>query len=160
MNKAGFTLIELLVAVGVLLLLVGLGLANYISFNDRQALIQGAEQVREAVADAQNSARSGKLRGCDELASYQVSFSVTTVNIQSQCALGNADAARVFTLPSGVTVSGNTLYISPLNGFVFNTPNFNDSAAPYTVSLQNNYGTVDISVTRNGAVTLDDIDKK
>ncbi|KUK79568.1 MAG: hypothetical protein XD95_0301 [Microgenomates bacterium 39_7] len=160
MNKSGFTLIELLVAVGILLLLVGLGLANYISFNDRQALIQGAEQVREAMADAQNSARSGKLRGCGQLQSYQVTFG-NSVTIQSVCAPGGgtSESARSFALPSGVMASGSTLYIAPLRGLVFDNQTLIDGASFHDITLENSYGSVVVTVTRSGAVTMSEITK-
>ncbi|HQM16044.1 MAG TPA: prepilin-type N-terminal cleavage/methylation domain-containing protein, partial [Candidatus Woesebacteria bacterium] len=72
-HQNGFTLVELLVAIGVLLLLLGVGIANYLDFNDRQQLVQAAQLVREAFADAQNSARTGKLGGCEALHAYRVS---------------------------------------------------------------------------------------
>ncbi len=157
MKQRGFTLIELLVAIGIILLLLGLGLVNYLSFNERQQLIQGAEQVREAIADAQNSARSGKLRGCNQLSSYRLVVNPLNVQVQSVCIGVGAQAAREFALPAGVTMSGSTLYISPLRGRVYSDDDLTTNSEPYEITLSNSRGTILITVAHSGAIQVGDI---
>lgn len=153
MRQRGFTLIELIVAVGILLFLIGVGLANYIGFNERQQLIQAAEQVREAVADAQNSARSGKLRGCAQLAAYRVEIEEDQVQVQSVCSSGSAEAARVFAFPSTFTVtSTDTYYISPLRGRVYTDAALTESSPSYRIQLENDSDIAEVRINHSGSV--------
>ena len=56
----GFTLIELLVVVGIIVLLVGGGVAAYNNFNQNQILAQATATLRTNLRDAQNRALSGE----------------------------------------------------------------------------------------------------
>ncbi len=121
-KQNGFTLIELLVSIAILLVLIAIGIINYIQFNDRQKLTQAQELVREAVADAQSSARSGKMRGCTALDSYQLAFGSNGINeikIKPVCEAGTANDIRVFELPTEVEFTTETvLTIAPITGSI------------------------------------------
>lgn len=127
MKQHGFTLIELLVAIGILLLLIGLGLASFISFNDRQKLIQAQELVREAVAEAQNAARSGKMRGCDKLSQYELVFSGSQITIIPECANGGTGERQDIDLNQELIFTVNKtntpLFIAPVTGAITSANN-------------------------------------
>lgn len=145
MQKQGFTLIELLVAMTVILLLVGLGLANYVRFNERQKLIQTQELIRQAVSQAQNYARSGKLEGCTTLEEYEMTFIGTEIELTPVCAV-EADTEIITTtqLPTNINfvVANPTLTIVPITGLVYGP---SDSTGPFTISFEKTNSTDEIS---------------
>jgi prepilin-type N-terminal cleavage/methylation domain-containing protein len=59
-NNAGFTFIELLVVVGIILALVGGGIAAFIGFNDRQKVVVAAKNLQTLMRSAQTKARAGE----------------------------------------------------------------------------------------------------
>ncbi len=136
-KQNAFTLIEVLVAAGIILILVGLGIANYIRFNDRQKIRQAHELLRQAVSDAQNSARNGKLRGCQQLQAYQVELNPTSISIEPVCSDDDdVPITRVFDLPAGVIFeNGSLFYIRPITGRVYGDSDFNHTG-PFTINLQ------------------------
>lgn len=171
MQQKGFTLIELLVAISILLLLMGLGIANYISFNDRQQLIQSAEQVREAIADAQNSARSGKLRGCNRLVAYRVDILASgTVEIVPLCEGEDGDITKdpsqTFELSDSLeeVVGPGSLFTSPVKGLIFDSFDMDDGDPagidPFTITLENNYGTIEVEVQHTGSINIGSVEKQ
>lgn len=118
-KQKGFTLIELLIAIGILMLLVSVGIANYIGFNDRQKLIQAAETIRESVALAQTYARSGKIEDCERLSAYRVSFVAGSevVSVSPVCGLGSSAEINEFNLPSGVELNAsNNIFFRAISG--------------------------------------------
>ena len=172
MNRQGFTLIEVLVAVTLLSLLFVLGIVNYINFEERQRLIQAAQLVREVVVDAQNSARSGKLRGCSMLYSYRVSFVESAITLAPECREGDpaADATRTHSLPNQVQFDEEvTLYSLALSGLIASTPTGFDNDqnetvlpanSPAVIEISNNQGTIMVTVQGTGAVEISDIVKQ
>lgn len=75
-KNAGFSLIELLVTATVLSLLISMGLASYLSFNERQSVLSEAEELKQFVLSAQSKASSGSLpSGCSELLGYEIANS-------------------------------------------------------------------------------------
>ncbi len=168
-HQNGFTLVELLVAIGVLLLLLGVGIANYLNFNDRQQLVQAAQLVREAFADAQNSARTGKLGGCEALHAYRVSSlaGVGGVRVTARCRTpgGVIDGeSRDFVWQGSTTHdSFSPIYISPVQGLFYADENQMDgvelaSAPPFEIVLTHDSYTVMVSLSRLGAVTVGEIE--
>lgn len=91
-RSAGFTLIELLVSITIMLLLMGFGIAAYLTLNSRQELLTSSKQLQQFMRAAQKKARAGeKPAGCDQLQGYQVSVSAAagaTVQLQAVCVSG------------------------------------------------------------------------
>ncbi|OGG10242.1 hypothetical protein A2154_04965 [Candidatus Gottesmanbacteria bacterium RBG_16_43_7] len=56
--NSGFTLIEILVSIGIMMTLVGLGVAGYNEFNENQRVKQAALTLKNNIRLAQNRARS------------------------------------------------------------------------------------------------------
>jgi|GEM_PF-2763375 len=76
--KSGFTLIELLVSMGISLLIIAIGVINYLDFNTRQKILGSARELETLIQLAQTKARSGDLADCNQLDSYQVTFNMVT----------------------------------------------------------------------------------
>lgn len=166
MNRKGFSLIELLVSIAILLLLLGMGIAGYISFNDRQKLSQSAELVREAVESAQVSARSGKMRGCSSLVAYQIDFyndnGIGVIEIKPRCSdgsNGSPDELRTLKLSNGVSfLSNGTLYLRSVTGIVDDDLDPADEPETNGVSLESNFGEMDLLIYRSGVVRAGEIE--
>ncbi len=166
MNRKGFSLIELLVSIAILFLLLGMGIAGYISFNDRQKLTQGAELVREAVESAQISARSGKMRGCLSLEAYRIYFynnmGTGAIEIRSVCSggsYGEEDQVRVLTLPSGVSfLSQYTLYSRVVTGIIDNDLDSASEPETNSIILESTFGEMEILIYRSGVVRTGEIE--
>lgn len=163
MNHKGFTLIELLVAIGILLLLLGMGITNYLSFNDRQKLTQAAETVRESVASAQISARSGKLRGCNELQAYRISMNnsggVGVIGILPICAGTGATEQKDIYLPSGVNFSTtHTLYSRAVTGVIDDDLTPDNGDPPTTTITISNGNSLELIISQNGSVSVGEIE--
>lgn len=104
-KKNGFTLIELLVSVTILMLIVGGGLASYLTFNEKQQLTGAAKELQTYFRSAQTRARSGDVpSGCDTLTAYSVQMAQDTsiVSIRAICTNGNIVTAD-HNLTGGVT---------------------------------------------------------
>lgn len=166
MNHKGFSLIELLVSIAILLLLLGMGIANYISFNDRQKLTQAAELVREAVESAQVSARSGKMRGCSSLVAYQIDFyndnGTGVIEIKPRCSdgsNGNPDELRTMQISGGVGfLASNTLYSRAVTGIIDDDLDPVDAPEINGVSLESTFGEMEILIYRSGVVRSGEIE--
>lgn len=108
-RQQGFTLIEMLVTVGISLLLVGLGIAGYLSFNDRQKILSAAREIETLLQTGANKVQTGDLGGCTQLEAYRLTFVTTTdpvtASLASVCADGTVTETRTYTLPAGVAVS-------------------------------------------------------
>lgn len=154
MKKHGFTLIEILVATSVVLLLIGLAIANYIRFNERQKLVQAQEVVRQAVADAQNSARSGKLRGCVVLQAYQIEFDGSQIEITSLCqGSEESDPVRFFDLPSGVEFSGTQIiYARPVSGLIYRDSEWTQTDSTLVIFHRGGVDAGSVEIDHSGAV--------
>ncbi len=154
MKKHGFTLIEILVATSVVLLLVGLAIANYIRFNEHQKLVQAQEVVRQAVADAQNSARSGKLRDCVVLRAYQIEFIGSQIEIAPLCqGSEDGESARVFDLPGGVEFSGTqTIYARPVSGLIYGDIEWTQTDSTLVIFHRGGVDAGSVEIDHSGAV--------
>jgi prepilin-type N-terminal cleavage/methylation domain-containing protein len=87
-GQAGFTMIEMLVAVGIMLVLVGGGIASFITFNDKQQLQASTKLMQTYMRAAQTKARVGdRPPGCTRLDGYsvQVAEGTNTVELVANC---------------------------------------------------------------------------
>ncbi len=162
----GFTLIELLVSIAIFMLLLGLSIANYIGFNDRQKLTQGAEVVREAVAEAQNSARSGKLRGCDVLDAYRITIANESgtgkILVEPHCISGTKEDPREFFLPEGVAfdsmdVGATEIFARQITGMLDNNLDPTDGQTEtFEITIESSFGDKALEIDWSGAMTISD----
>ena len=156
MKQLGFTLIELLVAIGIILLVVSLGLVNYLKFNDQKKLEQSYELVMQSVADAQNSARSGKMRGCNALLAYEINFTGNLITITPRCANNTSGEINQIELSSGVVfIDNQSLFIQPISGLIFDNLNFQGQDLFVVIlNLFKDNTLLTMNITQVGAVTL------
>lgn len=88
--QSGFTLIELLVVVIIMIISLGLGMAGFIQFSERQTAVSVAKEVQAYMNSAQAKARLGE--GADtcpagnSLRGYNVAVSKGTIILSKSCA--------------------------------------------------------------------------
>lgn len=109
-----------------MMLMVGLGLASYIDFNERQQLSGAAKELQTYFRSAQTRARIGDVpTGCDSLEGYNVIMAqdTSTVTVRAVCANGNYVRSEN-TLTGGVTPStGIDITFNVLQGGVVGAQN-------------------------------------
>lgn len=119
-TQAGFTLIELLVVVTITVLLVGTGLVGYLSFNDRQKVLNTAEEVRTFLRLAQTQAKDGVMPdGCGILSAYQVATSCSggyTVCLKAVCQSSTIQVKGINLDPSISYLTGGVITFKVLTG--------------------------------------------
>ena len=102
-------MIEMLVTVGVGLLMVGLGIAGYLGFNDRQKILSATREIETILQIGINKAQTGDLGGCTQLEAYRLTFVTTTdpvtAALASVCSDATTTVTKTYTLPEGVEVS-------------------------------------------------------
>lgn len=104
-DNQGFTLIELLVSITIMMLMVSMGLASYITFNEKQQLSGAAKELQTYFRSAQTRARNGDVpSGCIKLSGYNVQMAQDTsiVTVRAICDSGNYTRAE-HNLTGGVT---------------------------------------------------------
>lgn len=153
-RQHGFTLVELLVSVSILLLLIGLALVNYFNFHNRQKLILAQELVRESMANVQNSARSGKMRGCSALLHYEISFLGNVITMTPICKDGSEGEFSLIELPDDTLVATTlSLYIKPVSGLIYSDPSLVTPArANLTIKLINESQETSMRIDHSGLV--------
>lgn len=115
-KQAGFTLIELMVTMMIMFLLISIGLASFISFNNRQKLVNSAHDLQLLMRTAQKQARVGsKPAGCTgRLLDYQVEVvagSLNSAQLNAHCqpdggALQTISALQNVDFAQGVQTTG------------------------------------------------------
>lgn len=119
----GFTLLELVISIGIMMLLVGLGVASYLQFNERQQVVGSARELQALFRSAQTRARTGDVPpGCGTLSGYLVEGAAgsSQVLMYAVCSGGNI-LRSTLTLIGGVTpVAGINMTFQTLKGGVTN----------------------------------------
>ncbi len=103
----GFTLIELMVAVSVGLVVTGMVIVNYNSYNTTQILKQAALTLKNDIRFVQTKASTGvKPFGvCSTLTGWNMTFTSTGYTYGANCnGVATGDVTTV-TYPSGITLS-------------------------------------------------------
>ena len=151
--KQGFTLIELLVVIAIMVVVFGLTIASFNSFNRHEQVQQAALNFKTDLRYAQTRAISvDKPSSCastDAFVGMEVSFSADakSYTIQHVCQSGVAGTAETVTLPGSVTFQ--TVPI----GFTFHAlTKSTDLAGDQTISLGNSGNIYRIQVTTNGEI--------
>ncbi len=144
---AGFSLIEMLVAITIMMVLVGAGMAAFLTFSDRQNLVQAAKTVQAHMRSAQVKARAGDTpENCQRLEGYSVRMSAGSnrVRLLAICENGEYLYDR-YDLPLSVTAqSGVDIEFLGLYGGVNN---------PSTVTLVSQDWQYAFDVTKGGEIT-------
>lgn len=104
-----------MIVIGIILLLVGGGVASFLSFNDRQKLVTGAKDLQEYLRTAQRLVRIGeKPTGCERLTAYKVTSqtvgAVKEIKILAVClnAGVSEDIERnSYSLPKNISLSND-----------------------------------------------------
>jgi prepilin-type N-terminal cleavage/methylation domain-containing protein len=107
----GFTLIELMIVTTIIMLITGGGIASFLSFNDKQQVLNSAKELQGYLRTAQTLARVGETpTGCDRLIGYKVvtadAGSIKEVSLLAVCSSGDIQR-DVFSLSEGVTLSSD-----------------------------------------------------
>jgi type II secretory pathway pseudopilin PulG len=110
-KQAGYTLIEIVVVVGIMILMIGGGIAGFVQFQEKQAIIGAASDMKVQLRLAQTRARSGDVpSGCDRLQSYAVrTTTASETTLVSQVAI--CDSGEIVRtekeLAPGITTAGD-----------------------------------------------------
>lgn len=113
-NHRGFTLLELIITVAIMMVVVGGSIAGFVSFTDRQEVLNTAKEVQQMMRNAQSKARVREvpnIAGCITLEKYRVQYNgSSTFILQAGCknATGTdvfGSGMRTITLPTGVSVT-------------------------------------------------------
>ena len=138
-HQHGFTLIELMVSVTIMLLLVGGGIASYVSFNDRQTLVTSAHRVETYLRSAQKKARVGdRPATCTVFDGYAVRLTSGSdlIELIAQCGVANNITVQTDHLSGDVVpVSDQTIRFAGLHGGVqgAGTINLTDGDQTYSI---------------------------
>lgn len=148
-NRGGFTLLELLISVTIMMLLVGLGVASFITFNERQQLTGAAKELQEFFRSAQTRARTGDVPvGCGTFSGYNVQMAIDNPSVQmyAVCSTGNIlRSEKTLTGSARPTVGINMTFIN-LKGGVTN-------ASSIVMRLPSGSLTYSFKVTEGGEIT-------
>ncbi len=140
MPKRGFTLIEMLVTVAIMMMLVGIGTANFIHYREKKEVKEAAEQLRElfVAAKVKASARqTPESEHCSPIpdagaqkypifAFHLSNVGTKTIEIHPVCGTNQANAVEEaaflvdhYTLPQNVMLDGAlSVYFYSLHGGV------------------------------------------
>lgn len=148
-KKSGFTLLELLISVTIMMLLVGLGVASFITFNERQQLVGAAKELQEFFRSAQTRSRTGDIpTGCGTFSGYNVQMAIDNPSVQmyAVCSTGNVlRSEKTLTGSVRPTVAINMTFLS-LKGGVTN-------ASSVVLRLPSGDLTYSFRVTEGGEIT-------
>ena len=133
-SRRGMSLVELVVALLILGVLLGLAYPSWRRFQAHQSLRYGAAQVAMDLREAQERAKA-------ERRNYQVTF--TRGSSQYRVERTGGGFLHLAELPRGVVVvTDATVRFSA----------FGRPEASYTISLQNAYGSAQVTVTGGGGI--------
>ena len=116
----GFTVIELLITITIAGIVVGGAIAGFVSFSDRQEVLNAAKEVQQMMRTAQSKARVREVptlvgsEACKTLLGYQVQYLATptkTFRIAPYCTTTNHSngiigaSIDLQTIPTDITVA-------------------------------------------------------
>lgn len=145
-SQIGFTLIEMLISTGIMIMLLGGGIAAFITFNDRQTVLNAAKEVQVHLRSAQIKARaSERPEACDSLEAYAVRMGANSnvLIVSAVCANGEHVRSTTELHPSVSNTNAFDLQFLGLHGGVNN---------PATITLTNGSRTYTVVVTQGGEI--------
>lgn len=151
-DSRGFTLLELLVVVSILVLLFGVGIASFNTFNRRERLKQAALNFKSTLRFAQTRAISAeKPASCvtnnSTFVGIRIEFTSNSYTVKHVCSDGNAGTDEATTLTKGVTFS------SLPAPFTFAAlTRLTNLVSDQTIQLTNGTENYSIQATANGEV--------
>ena len=148
----GFTLIELMVAVSVGLVVTGMIIVNYNSYNTTQQLKQAALTLKNNIRFIETKAASGvKPSGsCTSLTGWNMTFSANGYTYGANCNGVAAGTTTTVTFPSGVTLTSLPSQ-NPIVFYVLSRgTNLNASA---TITLSGASKNYEVVIGKNGDVS-------
>lgn len=154
----GFSLIELLITIVIFLILLAVGMTNFIRFNDRQKVTESARKIKSALQLAHTRTRTGDLGGCSVLDGYAVTSSMQPdqlvhLVVTPECADGSSGTTSDIALFPNVTVSpALDIFYEVISGNVCFEDNCNQDGAAQIYAVDNSGMTYSFSVTRSGEV--------
>lgn len=146
---SGFTMIELLISITIMMLLLGVGVASFISFNERQQLSSAAKELQEFFRSAQTRARTGDVpQGCGSLSGYNIQMAVDSPSVQmyAVCSTGNI-------LRSEKSLSGGARPLNAINMTFLNLKGGVTNSNLVVLGLPNGDLTYSFRVTEGGEIT-------
>ncbi len=150
-DTRGFTLLELLVVVSILVMIFGVAIASFNSFNRRSRLQQAALNFKSALRFAQTRAISAEKPsgGCTTFVGMRVAFpGAGSYTIDHECTEGTVGTVETTTLPSGIT------FVSIPTAFTFQTlPRLTTLVSDQTIRMTNTVETYAIRIATNGDIT-------
>jgi len=155
--KRGFTLIEMLVVISIMLLMVGLGIANYIDFNDRQTVLTATDELKTHLRTAQTKALAGDLGGCAQLEGYQASSvgsDPVVIKVTALCNDGGTGTITSYDLPAGVSVSPFSIIFPVLADPICLDGNCDEpNPTSMNITISSNGLTYEFSIGEGGEIT-------
>lgn len=148
--ERGFTLLELLVSVTIMMLIVGGGIASYITFNERQQLAAAAKELQGYFRSAQSRARANEVPdGCTSLQGYsvQVNQDDSEVRLVAECASGDIERATYVLSGTATPNSAINVSFATLKGGV---------TGAQTITLSQGSRSYSFKVTAGGEITQGD----
>ncbi len=149
LNNAGFSLIELLVVTGIIIMLVGLGIAGFIRFNERQQVEAAAKRIQTMLRTAQAKAQIREIPTgtCNTLDGYTVRRIATPAQIQLaiSCDSNTTIVLDSYAIPFGIVVSNtfDSITFIPLKG-----------GAMIETAVSDGASEVEITVSRTGTAQI------
>ena len=164
----GFTLIELLVTFSLISIISGVGFASFVTYSRRQAVIQQAYDLKQAIDLARfNALASVKPQACDDydLTSYYVNFCANNIagcitqdvdvdyEVVAHCdTVSSVVAAEI--LPESVTLSNQEIVAEDQCV----TPTFNAStvaeSVPCAIYLEGYGNEIRVDIDEKGYITF------
>lgn len=106
--KQGFTLIEMIISITIMMLLLGVTIVGYTSYNDKQKVKQAASALKSDLRMAHTNATSGKkplsCASQETFVGYEIVFMSSSYSMTPRCSdsgLINSEKNTI-TLPLGV----------------------------------------------------------
>ncbi|MDR0462887.1 MAG: prepilin-type N-terminal cleavage/methylation domain-containing protein [Pseudomonadales bacterium] len=166
-DQHGFTLIELMVVIGIIILMAGLAITNYISFAERSAVRAGREETHNFLSDIQNRARMGH-RGTgtycsvdpnnpgtalnNALLRWEVTLDDSTMTAQAFCTNGSSQQVIAY-LPRHVQFQEQrTIFFPALYGNPSGNINILTDIPIIRVEHRNGAYSFCLQVTRGGSI--------
>jgi len=121
----GFTLIELIIVVSVILVIVGITLANYNNFSEQKKLDQDAA----GLVDVLEMAKKRTMAGDDKCSSgpfngYYLNVTSNSYELKICChstnCLSQNQSIKIYNLQSTNNSSASLIYFAPLTGHLYN----------------------------------------